>query len=473
MKRSLDSAWHPDAPVTAVALTPDGRTVITGRRAGRLHVWDAETDRGFDLPPQGTEVTCLAVSADGRFFASGTEGGVVRLWDTSLLGPIGQTCKFNGAVTALAFDPQGRVLAIGEEDGSIRLWGLPRQKALGCPLRVNHPVQAVTFAEDGRRLLIGTTEGARWWNLADQSASASEPDPAGRGNDVPSSRVEPTMVSPDGRTLATARRARAGGQIRGWVELRDADSGRLLRQTPDQPHPISGLAYSPDSNWLLAWGPGPKTARLWNVASLRESRPLFRSLDTPVRQAVFRRDGRSLLLGCQDANARIWDLQGDVEIASEHQPRHAYPITAVAFDPKRARLVTGCHAGTVRFWDSNRGKLLGELRQNAGEIVVLAFSPDGTMLLTASHDGTARFLDAESGRQLGPALHHTDAVLCVAFHPDGRSVVTGTRDGMVQRWSVPAPPESGDAAEIQRRVRAQTGMRLDDQGAVTAVATSD
>src|SRR5262249_2190178 len=106
------------------------------------------------------------------------------------------------------------------------------------------------------------------------------------------------------------------------------------------------------------------------------------------------------------------------------------------------------------------------LRQNAGEIVVLAFSPDGKVLLTASHDGTARFLDAETGTQLGPVLHHPDAILCVAFHPDGQSVATGSRDGMVQRWGVPYPPLSGGVKEIRRWVEQQTGMELDDRGAV-------
>jgi WD40 repeat protein len=473
MRSSLDPELHQDSPVTAIALTPDGRKVITGRRAGRLHVWDAETERGFDLPPQGTEVTSMAVSPDGRVFASGTEGGVVRLWDTSLLGQIGQTCKFACAVTALAFDPHGRILAIGEEDGLIRLWEVPRQKALGLPLRVDTPVQTVTFSDDGRRLLIGTTEGVRWWDLTGRMACASGRGRGGRGNDGPSSQFEATTISPDGRTVATARRVTAGGRAYGRVELRDAAAGKSLGQTPDQPHPISGLAYSPDSKRLLSWGPGPKTARLWDVANLRDPRPLFRSLESPIQQAVFSRDGRSLLLGCRDAKARLWDLHADVEIDPRHRPRHAYPITAVAFDPRRSRLVTGCHAGTVRFWDSAQGKMLSELRQNAGEIHVLAFSPDGTMVLTASYDGTARFLDAESGRQLGPALHHTDAVLCVAFHPDGRSVVTGTRDGIVQRWCVPSPPESGEAAEIQRRLRAQTGMELDDRGAVTVGAVRD
>jgi WD40 repeat protein len=203
------------------------------------------------------------------------------------------------------------------------------------------------------------------------------------------------------------------------------------------------------------------------VATLQDSRVLFRSLDSIINQAVFSPDGRCLLLGCRDGKARLWDLETDLEIDPAHGPRHAYPITAVTFDPNCSRLVTGCHAGTVRVWDATGGGLLHELRQDAGEIVVLAFSPDGKMLVTASHDGTARFVDAESGLPLGPALRHPDAIVCIAFHPDGQSVWTGTRDGIVQRWSVPSRPWTGGVGEIQRWLKDQTDMELDDQGAVT------
>jgi WD40 repeat protein/tRNA A-37 threonylcarbamoyl transferase component Bud32 len=462
-RRSLESELDQDSPVGPMALTPDGLMVITGRRAGRLRLWDAETGRGFDLPPQGTEVRSLAVSPDGRVLAAGTEGGVVRWWDTSLLGQIGQTMKFDCAVTALAFDPGGRIVAIGGEDGTIRLREVPRRKALGPPLRVGHPVQSLSFGDGGQRLLTVTTKGSQWWDLT--GPVAGEPEPAGndRSNDSPSCPVEPSTISPDGRTLAITRRAGAGDQTRGRIELRDAATSRLLRQTPDQPHAITGMAYSPDSRWLLTWGPAPGTARLWDAATLRNSRPILRSVDSAIHQAVFSRDGRSLLVGCRDARARLWDVHRDAEINPEHRPRHDYPITAVAFDPGGSRLMTGCHAGTVRVWDANRGVLLHELRQNTGEIVILTFSPDGAMLAMASYDGTARFLDAETGRQLGPALHHADAVLSIAFHPDGNSVMTGTRDGMVQRWSTPAPPKSGSVVEIRRWVREQTGLEFDDR----------
>jgi WD40 repeat protein len=380
-----------------------------------------------------------------------------------LLGQIGQTCKFAGAITALAFDPRGRVMAIGGQDGAIQFREVPRKKALGTPLRLDRPVQTLAYGDGGRRLLIGTAEGSHWWDL-----TARMPCNSGRRrNDGsrhgPSCRVEATTVSPDGRTLATARRLKGGDRPRGRVELRDAATGRRLRQTPDQPHTISGLAYSPNSTWLLTWGPEPGTAHLWDAATLRDPRPRFRSLNSPILQAVFSREGRTLLLGCQDGRARVWDVDRDVEIIPDHRPRHVYPITAVAFDPERSRLATGCHAGTVRLWDATGGTLLSEMRQNAGEIVVLAFSPDGATLATASHDGTARFLDADSGRQLGPALRHADAVLCIAFNPDGKSMATGTRDGMVQRWSTPSPPMSGGVAEIRRRVWDQTGLAFDDR----------
>jgi WD40 repeat protein len=472
-QRSLGPELHQDSPVGVIALTPDGRTVITGRRAGRLYIWDAGTERGFDLPPQGTDVQSLAVSPDGRILASGTEGGVVRLWDTSLLGPIGQTCKFTCAVTALAFDPRGQVVAIGEEDGTIQLREVPRQKALGLPFWLGHPVQTLTFGDGGRRVLIGTSQGSRWWDLTDRMACESDRGRDDRSGDAPPSRAEAATVSPDGRTLAIASHIGDGDRARGRVEVRDAATGRPLRQTPDQPHAISGLAYSPDSRWLLTWGPQPGTARLWDAARVRDSHPLLQSLDSPVHQAVFSRDGQTLLLGCRDGQARLWDPVGDVEIDPEHRPRHAYPITAVAFDPGRSRLVTGCHAGTVRVWDATRGTMLYELRQNAGEIVVLAFSPDGATLVTASYDGTVRFLDAESGRQLGPALKHADAVLCTAFHPDGKSVVTGTRDGMVQRWSTPSPPKFGSVAEIRSWMRDQSGEQSHGRRAETTGRTDD
>jgi WD40 repeat protein len=268
-----------------------------------------------------------------------------------------------------------------------------------------------------------------------------------------------TSVSPDGRLIATATASGTGRLAMVRISLLDAGAGSVVGEWPGGTHPPTGIAFSPDSRWLLTWGARPGTISLRDVEASGTARTLARSLGVAIHHAAFSPEGTTLLLGCRDGKARMWDVARDVEVKSDSSPYHAYPITAVAFDPWRPRVVTGCHAGTVRLWDRASGALLHDVRGNAGEVTAFAFSPDGATLVTASLDAAARFWDVASGRQLGPALYHADAVLCVAFHPDGRSVATGTRDGAVWRWRAPAAPMDGDPARIARDVEERTGLR--------------
>jgi WD40 repeat protein len=452
--KRLDSLPH-SSPVRAIAFSRDGGTILTGTRDGTLHVWQPAGARVTDLPPQGSEVSSLAVCPDGRTFASGSAGGVVRLWDLTTRRQVGQTYKLVSGVRALAFHPDRRALATGQDDGTIRLWTLPRPKAIGLPLRMNSPVHGVAFSPDGTSLLTGSGRGAQRWDLASGQPRGPlincrryEPGGPVRSRDGwrtfdRVNLVEATALSPDGQTLATARWSGVEGDPRGRAEVWDAATGDHHRQTPEQPYPLTGVAYNPDGKWLLTWDPRTGSALLWEAATLLRPRPLLRSLGVPIHRAVFSGPGGdTLLLGCRDGTARWWSVARDEEMDPDHHPRHGYPITALALDPdpRRPRAVTGCYAGTVRLWDVPSGTLLHDVRGNAGEIAALAFSPDGRTLLTGSYDGTARFWDAESGKQLGPTLRHTDAVLCVAFDPDGRRVVTGTKDGVVQLWDVPPGP---------------------------------
>jgi eukaryotic-like serine/threonine-protein kinase len=368
-------------------------------------------------------------------------------------------------VRCLAFRPDGRALAVGLEDGTIPIWEVPRAGPIAPPLRTPGPIRAVSFGRDGRHLLTVGGRDLERWGL-DRRGEPTRSVPVGRPRDAdeisdgPSGPYGITAVSPDGRLIATSTASGPGGHPESQVRLLDAETGAVVGEGPREPHPHSGVAFSPDSRRLLTWGPQPGTGMLREVDVMGPGRPLLRSLGVAIHQAAFGPDGGTLLLGCRDGKARLWDVARDVEVEAGARPYHAYPITAVAFDPRAPRVVTGCHAGTVRLWDRASGALLHDVRGNAGEVTAVAFSPDGTTLLTASLDATARFWDVESGRQLGPPLHHTDAVLSVAFHPAGRVVATGTRDGSAWLWRAPAAPMEGDPARIARVVEERTGLRF-------------
>ena len=464
--------------VHMLAFLRDGRRFVTGTRDGGLAVWEPENSRMTDLPSQGTSVTGLAVSSNGKTFATATDGGVLRLWDTSCLRQTGATCEFVVAVTGLTFHPDGRTLAVGQDDGMLRLVEVPTPKAIGPALQLGGAVHEVVFSRDGNRLLTGSAAGAQWWDVETGLAvgprmhcSRYEPDKKFKSADGRRTLdvvdiVEATAVSPDATVVATAGEVGYEERIRGRVEIWSATTGERLRQIPEQPRPLVGAVFSPDSRSLLTWDVRPESAILWNADTLQSGRPVLRSLDARIHRAVFTGQGDVVLLACQDGTARFWDLARDVEIKPAGGLRHGYPVTTVAFAPDGNQTVTGCQGGIVCLWNVPARSLQRYMRGNAGEVDAVAFSPDGKTVLTGSHDGTARFWDVESGRQLGPALHHTDAVLSVVFHPDGQSAATGTKNGVAQRWHVPDLPRTGSVSQTQAWVKAQTGLELDLQGSV-------
>ncbi len=63
--------------VEAVAITPDGRRVVSASEDNTLKVWDLETGALICTFNCDGRVECVAVAPDGRTFVAGDAGGQV------------------------------------------------------------------------------------------------------------------------------------------------------------------------------------------------------------------------------------------------------------------------------------------------------------------------------------------------------------------------------------------------------------
>ncbi|MFM9102626.1 MAG: hypothetical protein ACKOPS_15400, partial [Cyanobium sp.] len=151
-----------EALIRAVALSIDTQNpavveaAIVGSDAlAQASNRDVEVDRL--LGDASSPVLSVAISPDGRRIVSGSADNTLRLWDSATGKPIGPPLQgHTSLVLSVAFSPDGRriVSGSGANDNTLRLWDAATGKPIGPPLQGHtNSVRSVAFSPDGRRIV--------------------------------------------------------------------------------------------------------------------------------------------------------------------------------------------------------------------------------------------------------------------------------------------------------------------------------
>jgi len=141
-----------DAPIVAVALSPDGRFVAGATRAAAPG-WNATDGTAALETPLRAGGGALAFSPAGSELAIG-DGEALRL--ATLPGGTERMLAAHGPLASVAFAPGGEYVAAGGADGTVQVWR--RGEALGAARVLPSAVRWVGFGSDG--VLLAATD--RW-----------------------------------------------------------------------------------------------------------------------------------------------------------------------------------------------------------------------------------------------------------------------------------------------------------------------
>ena len=277
-------------PVTCVAVSPDGKRILTGSEDRTVRVWDVERRLELRcLPGHKDQVCCVALSPDGsRALSSGTDQ-TVRLWDVE--SGVEIRCFDRQTNRSVAFAPDGKRALCGSlYDGKLRLWDLTTGKELRRFVGHADWVVCVAFTQDGRHAISGSLD----------------------------------------RT----------------VRLWEVETGREVRRFPIQEGVVSSIAFSPDG-WHILSGGADRLVRVWDTFTGTELFRLVGHTDIVSGVAVGA-SGTRALSASHDGTVRYWDLERKREI--QKLTGHRGPALCVGFLPEGDRAVSGGSDGTVRLW---------------------------------------------------------------------------------------------------------------------------
>jgi serine/threonine protein kinase len=145
------------------------------------HLRDWCQRKAFTLPAHQGEVTCVAISGDGRYIVSACQDGTVQVWDVATRQRKHTLKGHQAAIQGVAVSNDGGLIASASWDGMVKLWdahtGRERLTLRGHECRKVH---SVAISGDAQRIVSGGTAALSRYGTrpAAKSSSPSKDIPA-------------------------------------------------------------------------------------------------------------------------------------------------------------------------------------------------------------------------------------------------------------------------------------------------------
>ncbi|MBW4561527.1 MAG: hypothetical protein KME32_10310 [Mojavia pulchra JT2-VF2] len=325
--------------IYTVALTPDGKYIISGSDDKTIKVWNWQTGEEVrTLAGHDDYVRAIVLTSDGKYIISGSHDTTIKVWNWQIGEEVRTLTGHTGWVNAVALTPDSKYVISASADKTLKLWDWHTGEVLRTLTGHTKSVNAVALASDSKYVI---------------SASADK-----------------------------------------TLKLWDWHTGEVLRTLTGHSERITAVALAPDSKYMIS-GSDDKTLKAWNWHTGEVLRTLAGHTKSVNTVAIIP-DAKYMISGSDDKTLKVWNLDTGEELRT--LKGHRYCVNAVVLTPDSKYIISASGDRTLKVWNWETGELITSF---IGESVIYccAIAPDGVKVVAGDALGRVYFLRLQATKE--------------------------------------------------------------------------
>ncbi|MDK9699912.1 MAG: ADP-ribosylation factor-like protein, partial [bacterium] len=283
-----------------VAITPDGKRIVSGSGDNTLKVWDSKSYQLLATLNGHTDyVRCVEITPDGKRIVSGSDDKTLKVWDCESF-QLHTTLKGHTKwVRCVEITPDGKRIVSGSEDQTIKVWDSQTYQLLTTLEGHTNTVRFVPITPDGKRIVSGSSDyTVKVWDSETYQLLKTL-----KGH---TKRVWGVAITPDGKRIVSGS---ADYTIKVW----DSETYQLLTTLEGHTSDVNCVSITPDGKHIVS-GSDDHTIKIWDS----ETYQLLATLEGHILRVwsvAITPDGKQIVSGSSDNTIKVWDFELALQLA--------------------------------------------------------------------------------------------------------------------------------------------------------------
>ena len=430
--------------VTRSAICPDASFVATAGWEQTVRLTEMTNTRdlygdvddakpSFAVLPHQTRVSHIGFSHDGQLMTTVQFDGLIRVWDVSPAVPRQRKLIVSSGGNRAEFVPGPNPClfkGMHHQDGQVTSLLSLDSKSEGLRQLisdVNGKLRDVAVSSDGRHYALAIATSNTGTGFV-RVVSSSDPTRPGQTIELP---ADPRSIAADPTRHAFAVLCGNGETV-----IIDGKTNALANryavpdtelETGKYPRHNGLIAYSPDGRFIVQTGSvASSTVHVFNADDYSERFPAVQNEGKVVQQLQFSPDGGVLAIaGGRSNSVRFVDLDtGEAAAAVIHHPSVVF---SARFSSDGRYVVTGCRDAQARVFHWRTGQVVIRGLEHDREVWNACFADGIDSVVTMGIDKVAKIWDMATGLQRCPPIYVGDGMRYLDVSEDSQQAVISGR----------------------------------------------